>query len=115
MVVSVWLTQTCLKQILFHCYFVGAMKLTQLDLYNLYVDLEYHFSQDQFHCFVNFVEFKYDTLLIVWYIVPTTQMDYVAFYFKEQFYMLHKTNKCIGVLSMVTKEDWKIVCKYVKN
>jgi hypothetical protein len=42
-------------------------------------------------------------------------MDYVSFYFKEQFYMLHKIDKCIGVVSMVTKEDWSIVCQDVKN
>jgi hypothetical protein len=34
-------------------------------------------------------------------------MDYVAFYFKEQFYMLQKIDKCIRiVMSMVIKEDW---------
>jgi len=29
--------------------------------------------------------------------------------------MLHKTNKCIGVVSLVTKEDWTDVCQDVKN
>jgi hypothetical protein len=28
--------------------------------------------------------------------------------------MLHKTDKCIGVLSMVTEEDWAVVCQDVK-
>jgi hypothetical protein len=37
-------------------------------------------------------------------------MGYIAFYFKEQFYMLQKTDKCIRTaMSMVTKEDWAIV------
>jgi hypothetical protein len=29
--------------------------------------------------------------------------------------MLHKIDKCIGVVSMVTKEDWAVVCQDVKN
>ncbi len=29
--------------------------------------------------------------------------------------MLHKIDKCIGVMSMVTKEDWVVVCQNVKN
>jgi hypothetical protein len=32
----------------FICDFVAAMKLAQVDFYNLYVDLECHFSHDQF-------------------------------------------------------------------
>jgi hypothetical protein len=79
------------------------------------VDLEHHFSHDQFQYFVDLVEFKFDTLLVVWYAKPTTQMNYVTFCFKEQFYMLHKIDKCIGVMSMVTKEDWVVVCQNVKN
>jgi hypothetical protein len=59
------------------------MKLTQIDLYNFYVDPEGHFSHDQFQHYVDLVGFKYDTLPIVWYVMPTTQMDYVAFCFKE--------------------------------
>jgi hypothetical protein len=94
---------------------VVTRKHTQIDLYNLYVDLECHFSHDQFQYYVDLVEFKYDTLPVVWYVVPTTQMDYVAFCFKEQFYMLHKIDKCIRIMSMVTKEDWVIVCQDVKN
>jgi hypothetical protein len=61
------------------------------------------------------VEFKSDTLLVVWYIEPTTQIDYDAFSFEEKFYMLHKTNKCIRVVSMVTKENWVVGCQDVKN
>jgi hypothetical protein len=49
-------------------------------------------------------------LLVVWYIEPTTQINYVAFCFKEQFYMLHKIDKFTKVVSMVTKEDWAIIC-----
>jgi hypothetical protein len=29
--------------------------------------------------------------------------------------MLHKTNKCTKVVSMVTKENWAIVCQDAKN
>jgi hypothetical protein len=29
--------------------------------------------------------------------------------------MLHKFDKCIRIVSMVTKEDWVIVCQDVKN
>ncbi len=58
---------------------------------------------------------NFDKLLVVWYVEPTTQMDYVDFCCKEQFYMLHKIDKCTGVVSMVTKEDWVIVCQDVKN
>jgi hypothetical protein len=29
--------------------------------------------------------------------------------------MLHKIDKCIGVVSMFTKEDWAVVCQDVKN
>jgi hypothetical protein len=72
----------------FICDFVVVAKLTQVDLYNLCVDLEHHFSHDQFQYFMDLVEFKFDTLPIVWYVEPTTQMDYDAFCFKEQFYML---------------------------
>jgi len=32
-------------------------------------------------------------------------MDFVAFCFKEQFYMLHKTSNYTRVVYMVTKED----------
>ncbi len=32
----------------FTCDFVVAIKLTQVDFYNLYVDPEWHFSHDQF-------------------------------------------------------------------
>jgi len=46
---------------------------------------------------------------------PTTQMDYVGFCFKDNFYMLHKIDKCIGIVSIVIKEDWIAVCKDVKN
>jgi hypothetical protein len=28
--------------------------------------------------------------------------------------MLHKTNKCTRVVSMVTKEDWVVICQDVK-
>ncbi len=79
------------------------------------MDPECYFSHDQFQHFVDWVEFKFDKLLVVWYVEPTTQMDYVVFCFKEQFYILHKTNKCTGVVSMVTKENWVIVCQDVKN
>ncbi len=54
------------------------------------MDLERHFAHDQFQHFVDWVEFKSNTLPIVWYVEPTTQTDYVVFYFKEHFYMLHK-------------------------
>jgi len=64
---------------------------------------------------VDSVEFISNVLLIVWYPKPTTQMDYAAFCFTEQFYMLHKIDKRIGVVSMVTKEDWAIVCQDVKD
>jgi hypothetical protein len=64
---------------------------------------------------MDLVEFKSNMLLVVSYIEPTTQMDYVALCFKEQFYMLHKTNKCTKIVFMVTKEDWAIVCQDVKN
>jgi hypothetical protein len=37
-------------------------------------------------------------------------MDYVGFCFKDKFYMLHKIDKCTGIVSMVTKEDWTVVC-----
>jgi hypothetical protein len=94
---------------------VVVAKLTQVDLYNLYADHEHNFSHDQFQHLVDLVEFKFDTLPIVWYVEPTTQMDYDAFCFKEQFYMLHKTNQCIKVVSMVTKEDWTVVCQDVKT
>jgi hypothetical protein len=98
----------------FICDFVASFKLTShVDLYNLYVDLEQHFSHDQLQSFVDLVEFN--VLPTIWYLKPATQMDYVAFYFKEQFYMLHKTYKCTRVVSMVTKEDWAIVCQDVKN
>ncbi len=49
----------------FICDFVVVVKLIQVDLYNLYVDLECHFSHDRFQHFVDLVEFKYDTLPIV--------------------------------------------------
>jgi hypothetical protein len=42
----------------FICDFVVAMKLTRVDLYNLYVDLKSHFSHDQFKHFVDLVEFN---------------------------------------------------------
>jgi hypothetical protein len=29
--------------------------------------------------------------------------------------MLHKIDKCIGVMSMVIKEDWVVICQNVKN
>ncbi len=64
---------------------------------------------------MDLVEFKSNVLLTIWYLKPTTQMDYVVFYFKEQFHILHKTYKCTRVVSMVTKEDWVVVCQDVKN
>jgi len=70
------------NKICFNCDFVVVVKLTQADLYILYVDPECHFSYDQFQHFVDLVEFKFDTLSIVWYIGPTTQMDSDAFCFK---------------------------------
>jgi hypothetical protein len=36
------------------------MRLTQVDLYNFYVDPEGHFSHDQFQHYVDLVGFKYD-------------------------------------------------------
>ncbi len=41
----------------FICDFVVVVKLTQVDLYNLYVDPKCHFSHDQFQHFVDLVEF----------------------------------------------------------
>jgi hypothetical protein len=41
----------------FICDFVIVIKLIQVDLYNLYVDHECHFSHDQFQHFVDLVEF----------------------------------------------------------
>jgi hypothetical protein len=64
---------------------------------------------------VDLVEFISNVLPIFWYLKPTTQMDYVAFCFKEEFYMLHKINKGIGVVFMVIKENWAIVCQNVKD
>jgi hypothetical protein len=64
---------------------------------------------------MDLVELKFDVWLTIWYLEPTTQMDYVTFYFKEQFYMLNKIDKCAKVVSMVTKEDWVVVCQDVKN
>jgi hypothetical protein len=61
------------------------------------------------------MEFKFDTLLVVWYTEPTTQINYVAFFFKWQFYMLQIIDKCIRVVSMVTKENWVVGCQDVKN
>jgi hypothetical protein len=69
--------------ICFNCDFLVVVKLIQGDLYILYVDLECHFSYDQFQHFVDLVEFKFDTLSIVWCVRPTTQMDYDAFCFKK--------------------------------
>jgi hypothetical protein len=61
-----------LEQACFIYDFVATVKLTQVDLYNLYADLECHFSHDQFQHFVDSVEFKSNMLPIVWYIEPTT-------------------------------------------
>ncbi len=36
------------NKVCFVCDFVAVMKLIQVDIYNLYVDLEHHFSHDQF-------------------------------------------------------------------
>ncbi len=47
---------------------------------------------------------KYDVLLIVQYLELVTQMDYVGFCFKEKCFMLHKTNKCIGIMSCSLKK-----------
>ncbi len=91
------------------------MKITQVDLYNLYVGLDQHFSHEWFQNFVDLVEFIFDVLPTVWYLKPTTQMDYAAFCFKEQFYMLHKIDKRTRVVSMVTKEDWAIVYQDIKD
>jgi hypothetical protein len=79
------------------------------------VEPDHHFSHDQFESFVDLVEFKFDVLPTIWYLEPTTQMDYATFCFKEQFYMLHKIDKCTRVVSMVTKEDWVVVCQDVKK
>ncbi len=38
---------------LFTCDFMAAMKLIQVDIYTFYVDLERHFSHDQFQHFVD--------------------------------------------------------------
>jgi len=99
----------------FICDFVVVLKLIQVDLDNFYVDHEQHFSHDRFQSFVDLVEFISNVLPIFWYLKPTTQMDYVAFCFKEEFYMLHKINKGIGVVFMVIKENWAIVCQNVKD
>ncbi len=91
---------------------MAVVKLTQIDIYNLYVDPERHFSLDQFQHFVDLVEFKSNTLPVVWYAKPTTQMDYDAFYFKEQFYMLHKI---ISALELCPWSPRKIGCQDAKN
>jgi hypothetical protein len=38
----------------FICDFVATVKLAQVDLYNLYVNHEQHFSHDQFQNFIGF-------------------------------------------------------------
>ncbi len=76
----------------FICDSIIVVKFIQVNFYNIYVDHERHFSHDQFQSFL--VRLKSNALPIVWYSESITQMDYVAFHFKEKFYMLHKTNKC---------------------
>jgi hypothetical protein len=100
----------------FICDFVIVVKPIQAHLYILYVNLELQFSHDWFQSLwiwwgpflMHFPQ--YGTL-----IKPTTKMDYVAFYFNQYFYMMHKTNKCTRVVLMFTEEDYAIACQDVKN
>jgi len=57
----------------------------------------------------------FNALPTIWYPKPTTKMDYVAFCFNQYFYRMHKTNKCIRVVSMFIEEDYAIACQDVKN
>jgi hypothetical protein len=53
---------------------------------------------------MDLVGLKSNVLLIVQYLEPITQMDYVAFCFKKKCFMLHKTNKCIRIMSCSLKK-----------
>jgi hypothetical protein len=47
---------------------------------------------------------KSNVSLIVQYLDPVTQMDYVGFCFKEKCFMLHKIDKCTVVMSCSLKK-----------
>jgi hypothetical protein len=57
---------------------------------------------------------------LTWRKKLASQVEYIAFFIGGKFYMLHVTNRTIGVFSLVSKEAWAKIatslnkqCSYV--
>jgi len=51
---------------------------------------------------------------MVWWLELESQVQYAAFNFHTYLYMLHKTNSTIGVMFMVTKDDYALSIQSIK-
>jgi hypothetical protein len=52
---------------------------------------------------------------MVWYLEPHTIVEYATFQFNNLLFMLHKGCPIINVMSMVIKDDQKIIMQLIKN
>ncbi len=59
-------------------------------------------SYDHFKCLLDLVECSNVALCMVWWTKPQTQVEYDAFDFIHHLYMLHKIEKIIRKVTMVT-------------
>jgi hypothetical protein len=60
------------------------------------------------------VEHACYALHMVWRLEPESQVQYATFNFHTRLYMLHETNSTIGVMYMVTKDDYAFLVQFAK-
>jgi hypothetical protein len=93
-------------------FMVMMMKLCQFIYMKCMLLLKMYFS-DQYQTFINVIWSDVDICCFVHCLVDwnwsTNNIEYVDFHFKIKLRVFHKTNPTIGVLNMVTIEDWYVV------
>jgi len=72
----------------------------------MYANLLKSYDQLHFQILNELVNCVYDVLhMIMWWLEPQNQVEYMIFNFYNKMYMFHKTFLAIGKLSMVNKDD----------
>jgi hypothetical protein len=88
-----------------------VLRLCEVDLFKLYYDLKKRYPSSHFGIFIDLVEHIHDQLCLHWWMEPTTQIEYIVFFFGSKLYnTLDFTNATTMEVGLVTREIWaKIV------
>lgn len=98
----------------FICDFIATAKICHQNLFKLYCDLNHKYGYDHFTEFLDLASCISENLSIAWWKHLDSGIEYLAFHIKGKLYMMHKLVIGLGVVGMVTWDDWELACENVQ-